>query len=217
MTPSLPGTLLLVRHAESQWNALGKWTGHTDVDLSDKGFKEAAKFGVALAKTGVRIDNAFCSEQMRTRETLECMLDAAQQFDVAIAVSPAIDERDYGEYTGKNKWEMKALLGEERFNEIRRGWDVPVPGGETLKMVYERAVPFYLQTVLPLVAAGKNVLIMAHGNTNRALKKYIESISDAAIGDVEMNFGEIDIYQLTQEGKRAAFSCVSIDTTPPKA
>ena len=211
------GKLLLVRHTESTWNALGKWTGQTDVDLDDKGFKDAAKFGVALAKLGIKIDAAFCSEQMRTRETLECMLDAAQQFGVPVTVSAAIDERDYGEYTGKNKWEMKELLGDEAFNAIRRGWDVPVPNGETLKMVYERAVPFYTGTVLPLLRDGKNVLVVAHGNTIRALKKYIESIPDDKIGDVEMPFGVIEAYTVSSEGLKVSCATTAIDTTPPNA
>lgn len=217
MTEMLPGKLLLVRHTESTWNALGKWTGRTDVDLDDRGFKDAAKFGVALAKLGIRVDAAFCSEQMRTRETLECMLDAAQQFDVPVAVSAAIDERDYGDYTGKNKWEMKELLGEDRFNDIRRGWDVSIPNGETLKMVYERAVPFYTGTILPLLAEGKNVLIVAHGNTIRAMRKYIDTISDDGIADVEMPFGEIEVYEVTAEGLKVSCTTTKIDTAAPNA
>lgn len=211
------GKLLLARHAESEWNATGQWTGITDVHLSAKGFHESALFGQALEKLGLPVDIAYCSEQIRTRETLEGMLNASRQFDIDIVTNSALNERDYGEYTGKNKWEMKDLLGEEAFNRIRRGWDEPIPGGETLKMVYERAVPFYKETILPLLMQGKNVLIVAHGNSIRALMKYIEAISDEDISNLEMVFGEIIVYDVTPEGLKANSSIVKIDTTPPNA
>lgn len=211
------GKLVVVRHAESEWNALGKWTGTTDVHLSSKGFKEAAQYGRALKELGIKVDGAYCSQQIRTRETLEAMLNASQQFDVDITPQKAINERDYGEYTGKNKWEMRDLLGEETFNAIRRGWDVPVPGGETLKMVYERVLPFYQQTVLPLLQAGKNVLIVAHGNSIRALTKYLESISDEEIGNLEMSFGEIIVYEITPDGHMAHKAVTKIAIAPPNA
>jgi D-lactate dehydrogenase len=211
------GKLLLVRHAESEWNAVGKWTGLTDIDLSDKGFKEAAKFGQALKKLGIRIDAAYCSEQIRTRETIESMLAAAQQFHVDVVPSHAMNERDYGDYTGRNKWEMEKLIGEDAFNAVRRGWNVPVPNGETLKMVYERVVPFYEEVVVPQLIAGKNVLIVAHGNSIRALMKYIDSISDEDISNLEMLFGQIIIYDISNEGHGTSSSVVKIDTKPPHA
>src|SRR5581483_5652328 len=97
------GKLLIVRHAESEWNASGRWSGIRDVHLSAKGFKEAGLFGLELKKLGLHVDKTFCSEQIRTRETLEGMLDAAQAFDTDVTVAAALNERDYGEYTGKNK------------------------------------------------------------------------------------------------------------------
>jgi len=211
------GKLLIVRHAESEWNATGQWTGITDVHLDENGFKESAMIGQALKKTDLTVDIAFCSEQIRTRETMAGILDAAQQFDVDIVTSGALNERDYGEYTGKNKWDIKDQLGEEAFDSIRRGWDVPVPGGETLKMVYERAVPFYTGTIVPLLEEGKNVLIVAHGNSIRALMKYIESISDEDVSQLEMLFGQIVIYDVDTEGHKTASSVVKIDIKPPNA
>lgn len=211
-----PGKLLIARHAESEWNASGQWTGITDVHLSEKGFKESALLGQALKQIGIQINNAFCSEQIRTRETMSGMLNAAQQFDVNIVSNGALNERDYGEYTGKNKWEMKDILGEEQFNALRRGWDVPVPGGETLKMVYDRVTPFYLENILPLILQGKNVLIVAHGNSIRALMKFIDEIPDEEVGNLEMIFGQINIYELTEDGHKKSFTAVKIDTIPPK-
>ena len=148
------GKLLVARHAESEWNAAGRWTGLTDVHLSEKGFKDAAMLGQSLKQLAVSIDVAYCSEQIRTRETLEGMLDTAQQLDVKIITAKALNERDYGDYTGKNKWEIKEQIGEDAFDQIRRGWNVPIPNGETLKMVYDRAVPFYQTTIVPLLKDG---------------------------------------------------------------
>jgi 2,3-bisphosphoglycerate-dependent phosphoglycerate mutase len=211
------GKLLIARHAESVWNVTGKWTGLTDVPLSGKGFKESVMFGQALKELDIHIDFGYCSEQIRSRETLEGMLDAAQQFDASVAVSHALNERDYGDYTGKNKWEIKDKIGEEAFNNLRRGWDVPIPGGETLKMVYNRVKPFYSETVLPRLKAGKNVLIVAHGNSLRALKKYLESISDEDVRNLEMDFGQIIVYDISPEGLKVGSAVVKINTTPPNA
>ena len=145
------------------------------------------------------------------------MLNAAQQFDVDIETNGALNERDYGDYTGKNKWQMKELLGEEKFNALRRGWNEPVPGGETLKMVYERVVPFYNDQILPLINEGQNVLIVAHGNSIRALMKHIDKMSDEEVGNLEMIFGQINIYELEEDGHKKSFTAVKIDSTSPKA
>jgi len=193
------GRLIIVRHGESEWNVLGKWTGTTDVHLSDKGFQEAKLFGENLID--IPIDKAFISQQIRTKETLEHILDASKQYKVPYEVSPAINERDYGELTGKNKWQVQKEIGAEAFENIRRGWNCPVPGGETLKDVYNRSVPFYKQTVLPLLKDNKTILIVAHGNSIRALIKYIESKSDAEIAKTEMIFGTILIYKVDDAGK----------------
>lgn len=217
LTEKPMGKLLVARHTESEWNATGKWTGITDVHLSERGFKEAAQFGQALKQLEIPVDIAYCSQQIRTRETLEGMLDASQQFNVNIVTNKALNERDYGDYTGKNKWEMKDLLGEDEFNRLRRGWDAPIPGGETLKMVYERVVPFYTGTILPLLQAGKNVLIVAHGNSIRALMKYMESISDEDVANLEMLFGQIIVYEVTKDGRKKNSSVTSIDMVPPHA
>jgi D-lactate dehydrogenase len=199
--PKQTGKLTIVRHAESEWNATGQWTGITDVHLSDKGFKDAGRLGRLVADNNLVFDKAYCSEQIRTLETLEGILDASGQFDVSFERAGAINERDYGEYTGKNKWEVKELIGEERFQAIRRGWDEPIPGGETLKTVYERVVPFYKNEVLPQLLEGKNILLVSHGNGIRSLIKYIESIPDSEIENLEMIFNTILVYDVDEEGK----------------
>ncbi|MBI3069894.1 MAG: 2,3-bisphosphoglycerate-dependent phosphoglycerate mutase [Candidatus Levybacteria bacterium] len=114
------------------------------------------------------------------------------------AIFLSLNERDYGEFTGKNKWQIKEEVGDEEFLKIRRGFDHPIPGGETLKDVFSRVVPYYQAQILPYLKNGKNVLIVAHGNSLRALVKYLENISDADISGLEIETGEILIYEIDQ-------------------
>lgn len=193
------GKLVIVRHHESEWNKLGKWTGVTDVHLTEYGFEKSAEMG-ALVKD-ICFDYAFASAQVRSIETLSSMLSVC----MADSVIPTeyikeLNERDYGDYTGKNKWEMQKILGNEEFNKLRREWDYKVPNGETIKMVYERAVPFFINRVVPLLNQNKNVLIVSHGNTIRSLIKYIENIKDEDVVNIEMLFGGILIYDLDKDG-----------------
>ncbi|HET7302357.1 MAG TPA: 2,3-bisphosphoglycerate-dependent phosphoglycerate mutase [Candidatus Saccharimonadales bacterium] len=209
------GQLLITRHCESEWNALGKWTGSTDVHLSENGFKQAATIGEAVKE--IHIDYAFASQQIRTLETLESILDASGQVSVPYQRSESLNERDYGDYTGMNKWEVRDKVGEEEWNKIRRDWDHAVPNGETLKMVYERAVPFYQQVILPMLREGKTVLVVAHGNSIRSLIKYLENISDEDIAHVEMPFGSILDYKVADDGRMEAKSVMKIDLVAPPA
>lgn len=197
--PKQPGKLIVMRHAESEWNAAGRWTGTTDVHLSELGFRQAARYGQAIKD--IKFDYAYCSQQLRTLETLESVLDSSQQFEVPHERSSALNERDYGDYTGMNKWEVKEQLGDEVFERIRRDWDYPVPHGETLKQVYERALPFYLEKIVPRVTSGQTVVVLSHGNAIRALMKYIESIDEADMTHVEMSFGNIMIYDIDANGR----------------
>jgi 2,3-bisphosphoglycerate-dependent phosphoglycerate mutase len=195
---TLPGKLLLARHHESEWNKLGLWTGSRDRRLTEYGFKKALEMGKLIED--VFVDHGFASMLVRSIETLSSMLTAKGQFNVPTEHSAALNEREYGDYTGKNKWDMQKLVGEETWEKIRRNWDYPVPNGETLKMVYARTIPFFETRILPLIARGENVLVVAHGNSCRALMKYIEKISDEDIAKIEMPFGGILIYQLDEKG-----------------
>ncbi|MFZ2522212.1 MAG: 2,3-bisphosphoglycerate-dependent phosphoglycerate mutase [Minisyncoccia bacterium] len=194
------GKIILARHHESEWNKLGKWTGSRDVHLTPYGFEKAGDMGLLL--NDIKVDCAFASMQVRSIETLSCMLNICERHDVPTEHNKALNERDYGDYTGKNKWEIKEKMGEAEFNKLRREWNYPVPNGETLKMVYERAVPYYLDSILSKAREGKNVLIVSHGNTLRSIMKYIEDIPDEKIGDVEMPFGAILIYEVDEKGKK---------------
>lgn len=194
----MAGKLVLARHHESEWNKLGLWTGTHDAHLTDYGFKKSEDMGLQIKD--IKIDQAFASMEVRSIETLSCMLNACKWEEVPTEHSSALNERDYGIYTGKNKWEMEKLLGVEVFEKLRRGWDYPIPDGESLRMVYERAVPYFLDKIMPLVNGGKNVLVVAHGNSLRAIVKYIEDISETEIENVELPFGGIFIYDLDREG-----------------
>src|SRR3990167_1054365 len=138
----MSGKLVVVRHGESEWNARGVWTGTTDVHLSEKGLREAELMGQCL--NDIKFDLAYISQQVRAKETLDGIAKNNGQGEIPFKASAAFNERDYGDYTGKNKWEVQKAIGEEAFNQLRRAWDYPVPHGETLKDVYERCIPFYI-------------------------------------------------------------------------
>lgn len=196
---TLPGTLIIARHHESEWNKKGKWTGTRDVHLTEYGFAKSAEMGELLR--GTRIDAAYASMQVRAIETLSCMLNALNLYHIPSEYVHALDERDYGDYTGKNKWEMKEAVGEEVFEHMRRDWKYPIPGGETLQMVYERVVPFYTSVVVPLLASGRTVLLVSHGNALRALTMYLESIPPERAAEVEMLFGAVVLYRVDDGGR----------------
>lgn len=190
--------LVLVRHGESEWNASGKWTGLIDISLSEKGKKEAEQAGTLLKD--ISFDHAFTSGLIRSQETLSIILTTIHQ-NVPTTSNDALNERDYGIYTGKNKWDIQKQLGEETFIKLRRGFDTSIPKGESLKDVYNRVIPYFKTTILPLLEQQKNVLISAHGNSLRALVKYLENISDVDIQHLEIATGEVYVYQVNDQGK----------------
>jgi len=205
-TPIETGKLVLLRHTESVWNACGVWSGVTDIPLSEKGQYDCTPVGHSIKDIGFPIDVAIHTEQVRTRNTLEGLMQTIKADNIEVLLEPGFNERNYGVYTGMDKWKVKESLGDAQFNEIRRGWDVPFPNGETLKQVYERVVPAYNQTVLPLLRQGKNVLIVAHGNSLRALMKHLESIPTSDIADLEMLMDEMVIYDI--DGKSGLMKSV---------
>jgi 2,3-bisphosphoglycerate-dependent phosphoglycerate mutase len=194
----MSGKLILARHNESEWNKLGKWTGKRDRHLTDHGFNESSNMGLLIKD--MEIDYAFASMQVRSIETLSCILTICKKYEVPTEHRSELNERDYGVYTGKNKHEMEKLLGDTEYKKLSRSWDYIPEGGESLKMVAERVVPLFKNTVLPLVHSGKNVLVVAHGNSLRSLIKYIENISDTDIANVEFPFGTMLIYDVDADG-----------------
>lgn len=189
--------LVLVRHGESTWNAIGAWTGLTDISLDEKGRELAKKDGEVLRNITFQI--AFTSKLRRAQQSLDEIKKVLGS--IPTVEDAAINERDYGDLTGRNKLEVKKKYGEEQYLRWRRGWDYPIPHGETLKNVYERVMPFYESNILPELKNGKNVLVVAHGNSLRALIKHLENISDEEIPNLELATGEIYIYDMDQSGK----------------
>lgn len=202
--------LILVRHGESLWNAKGVWTGLTDISLSEKGRKEARSAGNALKN--FKIDVTYTSVLSRAKETLDEIVPFLISPIPLIIENKALNERDYGVLTGKNKWEIEKEVGKDKFLAIRRGWNTPIKNGETLKDVYNRVVPYFKNEILPRLKDGKNVLIAAHGNSLRALVKHLENISDKAVELLEIATGEIYIYKISNEG-----NIISKDTRLLKA
>ena len=191
------GLLVISRHGESEWNVLGKWTGLTDVGLTEKGARDAEEIGRTIPRS-IQFDEVYTSVLKRTEETLQGIIRGLNKFeikDLPKTANAALNERDYGVYTGKNKWEVQQQVDEATFTGLRRGWNFPVEGGENLKQVYERVIPYFEREILPKLQAGENLLVVAHGNSIRALMKYLEDISDEGIADVEMKFGQVLVYR----------------------
>lgn len=191
--------LVLVRHGESEWNKKGLWTGWQDIPLTKKGKKEARKAGLALLDIQFHI--SFSSDLTRAFETLTIIKETLQIVDIPTIKHHTLKERHYGEFTGKSKREIQKKVGAEKFKRIRRGWNEPITGGETLKDVFSRVVPYFQESILPHITTGKNILLVAHGNTIRALIKHIEGISDDGIMEVELATGEVILYDIDTTGK----------------
>lgn len=191
--------LVLVRHGKSEWNHLGLWTGLVDVDLASEGIEEANRTGKLLSD--IQFDHLYSSELYRAQRTLMEVVEATGKESYHEAESHrALNERDYGEFTGKNKWQVKAEVGDERFHRIRRHFNEPIPGGETLKDVHDRVVPFYESSILPHLMQEKNVLVVAHGNSLRALAKHLEGLSEEEVANLEIGTGEAHCYHIDQTG-----------------
>lgn len=206
----MSGKLILIRHGESEWNALGKWTGWTDVSITEEGAHLSHQLGEKIRDT--RIDVAYNSLLKRTKETLDAVLAGADQVDVERIESGEINERDYGVFTAMLKEEVRAEIGDEAYLALRRGWDRPIEDGESLKDVYTRVQPFYVETILPQLQDGKNVLIVGHGNSLRAMVKYVEDISDENISSFEFGHNCALVYEVDANGCQASKHVVGLDS-----
>lgn len=190
--------LVLLRHGKSTWNQQGLWTGRRDVPLSEGGRQESYKAAQKLKD--MSFDFIFTSTLRRAKETLAEMHKVINIKENSVIEAEALNERDYGELTGKNKWEIKNMYGNELFRRIRRSFDYPIPQGETLRDVYNRIVPYYEEVVLPKLREGRNILMVLHGNSMRALVKFLEDIGNTSIQNLEIETGEIYLYQVDELG-----------------
>ncbi|HRN88146.1 2,3-bisphosphoglycerate-dependent phosphoglycerate mutase [Hyphomicrobium sp.] len=197
--------LVLVRHGESEWNKKNIFTGIRNPDLTDKGVIEAVWAGRVLKSEGLTFDVAFTSKLKRAQHTLDIILGEIGGDAPPIIEDPAINERDYGELSGLNKDQARDRWGEEQVLEWRRSFDTPPPGGESLKDTAERVLPYYREHIWPEVAAGKNVIVVAHGNSLRALIMSLEKLSSQEILDRELATAAPQVYRLDELGDVAEY------------
>ena len=200
MEGRVPHTLVLVRHGQSEWNAKNLFTGWRDVGLTDKGRQEAREAGAILKTAGLVFDMAFTSALTRAQETNTLVLTELGQLDIPVVENEALNERDYGELTGLDKDDARARWGEEHVHIWRRSYDVPPPGGESLKMTAERVLPYFEAEILPRVLAGSRVLVTAHGNSLRALVMALDELAPDEIVKVNIATGVPIVYELDDRG-----------------
>ena len=216
-------TLVLVRHGQSQWNLENRFTGWVDVPLSVKGREEATSAGKKLKN--MRFDTMYVSHLMRAIQTLHYILlelsderipilyheeqrihawehyTGNQDKEIPVYQSVDLAERYYGDLQGLNKAETMKKYGEAQVHLWRRSYDINPPSGESLKDTCERTIPYYKKNILPELQAGKNVLIVAHGNSLRSITKYVENISDEEIPNVEIPTGVPIVYTFDSQMK----------------
>ncbi|OBZ97085.1 phosphoglyceromutase [Pararhizobium polonicum] len=200
----MSGTLVLVRHGQSDWNLKNLFTGWKDPDLTALGIEEANAGGKALADYGIKFDVAFTSVLTRAQHTLKLILDNVGQPDLETIKDQALNERDYGDLSGLNKDDARAKWGEEQVHIWRRSYDVPPPGGESLKDTGARVWPYYMTDILPRVLAGQKVLVAAHGNSLRSLLMVLDRLDREQILSVNLATGVPMVYKLKADSTVAS-------------
>ena len=196
----MTGTLILVRHGESEWNLKNLFTGWRNPDLTEKGVKEASAAGQRLKAAGFVPDYCFTSALKRAQHTLDLILAEMGIVNMTITRNQALNERDYGDLSGLNKDDARKKWGEEQVLIWRRSYDVPPPGGESLKDTAARTLPYYKAVIEPMVTKGQTILVAAHGNSLRALVMAIEGLTPEQILKRELATGEPVIYRLKADG-----------------
>ncbi|MCF6343236.1 MAG: 2,3-bisphosphoglycerate-dependent phosphoglycerate mutase [Devosiaceae bacterium] len=193
-------TLILVRHGQSEWNMKNLFTGWKNPGLTEKGIEEAKTAGIALKKLNIIPDLCFTSALIRAQKTLDLMLDEMDIQNMTIIRNQALNERDYGDLAGLNKDDARKKWGDEQVHIWRRSFDVPPPGGESLKDTANRVLPYFEKEILPKVLLGETILVAAHGNSLRALVMQLEGLSPKEIVKKEIATGDPIIYQLNEDG-----------------
>lgn len=200
----MENVLVLVRHGESEWNKLNLFTGWRDPGLTGTGTAEAHRAGKLIKAEGFVFDIAYTSVLKRAQITLEIMLEELGQQGLETIKDQALNERHYGDLCGLNKDDARKKWGDEQVHIWRRSYDVPPPGGESLKDTAERVLPYYEAKILPQVLAGKNVLVSAHGNSLRALIMQLDKLSPEEILKLNLGTGEPYVYRLNADGSAAS-------------
>ena len=195
--------LTIIRHGQSTYNLENRFTGKLDVELSPLGKEEARQAGIKIK--GLAYNTAFTSMLKRAHETLNIILEVINKKDMPVIMDAALDERMYGNLQGLNKAETAAKYGEEQVEIWRRSYAVRPPGGESLEDTYNRTVPYYKQAIEPRLMAEENILLVAHGNSLRALKMYLENISRKEIVKVNIPTGTPGLYTFDNQLKLISF------------
>lgn len=205
----MSGTLVLVRHGQSDWNLKNLFTGWKDPDLSPQGVEEAKAAGQRLKAKGLKFDLCFTSALTRAQHTLKLILAELGQTGLSETRNQALNERDYGELTGLNKDDARKKFGEDQVLIWRRSYDVPPPGGESLRDTLARSLPYYMHMIQPHVLDGKTVLVAAHGNSLRSLIMAIEGLTPEQILKRELETGVPIVYKLNANSTPAKIETLS--------
>ena len=191
--------LVLVRHGQSEWNQKNLFTGWKDPKLTHQGINEAVEAGKSLKAEGMNFDIMFTSDLFRAQETGRLILKEMDQTDIPFVKHQSLNERNYGDLAGLNKDDARERWGEEQVHIWRRSFDIPPPGGESLKNTAERVLPYFESEIMPKIDEGLNVLIAAHGNSLRALVMQLENIGPEEIVKLEIATGDPLIYDCTHQ------------------
>jgi 2,3-bisphosphoglycerate-dependent phosphoglycerate mutase len=202
-TPAGESILVLVRHGKSEWNKANRFTGWKDVGLTDEGMAEAHRAGAMLKETGQRFDCAFTSTLKRAHNTLDIILDELGQGKLPTVKAAALNERDYGELVGINKDEARKRWGAEQVHIWQRSYDTAPPGGESLKDTALRVIPFFQKWIVPELQKGKNVILVAHGNSLRSLIMELDKLDPDEVVQVELPTASPLVYRINADGSVA--------------
>jgi 2,3-bisphosphoglycerate-dependent phosphoglycerate mutase len=200
----MSGTLVLVRHGQSDWNLKNLFTGWRDIDLTEQGIAEALDAGEKLKARGLKFDIAFTSALQRAQKTCQHILDVVGQSTLKTIKDQALNERDYGDLSGLNKDEARQKWGEEQVHIWRRSYATQPPGGESLRDTGARVWPYYMHVMQPYVLRGNTVLVSAHGNSLRALIMALEGMTGDEIVKLELGTGVPIVYRLNADSTVAS-------------
>ena len=196
--------LVLVRHGQSDWNLKNLFTGWKDPDLTEQGVAEARAAGRRLKAAGIDFDVAYTSALTRAQHTCRLLLEEIGRPGLDTIRDQALNERDYGDLSGLNKDEARGKWGDEQVHLWRRSYDVPPPGGESLKDTVARVLPYFCVEILPRVLRGERVLVAAHGNSLRALVMVLDRLTPETIPSMELDTGVPLIYRLNADSTVAS-------------
>ncbi len=191
--------LVLIRHGQSQWNLENRFTGWIDVPLTDLGRQEARQ-GASYIKD-IRFVKAYTSALQRAQETLHIVLDVIGQSGIPIKQNQALNERHYGDLQGLNKTETAKKFGDQQVHLWRRSYDIAPPNGESLKDTAARTLPYFQTKIMPEVTAGRNILVVAHGNSLRSIVMYLDQLTKEQVLELNIPTGAPIVYEIDAQGR----------------